>query len=96
MYFLLNVTIPSLEKAKPHLQGHMEFLNNHFDSGFFKMFGPYLPGGTGGYAVIEASSLKEVEETLAADPLTKANACSNEIHEIALGRISSDLTEQSK
>lgn len=44
MYFLLNVTIPSLENAKPHLQGHMEFLNKHFDTGFFKMFGPYLPG----------------------------------------------------
>ena len=96
MYFLLNVTIPSLEKAKPHLQGHMEFLDKHFDTGFFKMFGPYLPGGTGGYAIIEAASLKEVEETLADDPLTKAHACSNEIHEIALGKISSALTEQSK
>ncbi len=96
MFFLLNVTIPSLDKAKPYLKGHMEFLNSHFESGFFKMFGPYLPAGTGGYAVIEAASLKQAEEILSEDPLTQNSACSNELHEISLGKISGELIKNSK
>ena len=91
MLFLLNVTIPLLSKAEPYLKGHMEFLNSRFESGFFKMFGPYLPGGTGGYAIIEADSEEKALEVLKEDPLTRAGECSNELHAVALGRISDSL-----
>ena len=91
MLFLCNVTIPSLEKAEPFLKGHGEFLNKNFDQGIFKLFGPYLPLGTGGYLIAEADSKEALRNILAKDPLTAAGACSNEIHEVKLGRISDSL-----
>ena len=91
MLFLCNVTIPSLEKAKPFLPGHGEFLKQSYESGVLKTYGPYLPLGTGGFAIFEAASQKEIDEILACDPLTQNQACYNEIHEITVTALSADL-----
>lgn len=96
MLILLNVTITSEEIAKKNLEGHGRFLNENFDKGFFKWFGPYLPMGTGGFAIIEAESIEAALKVLENDPLTRNGGCVNELHEVKSTRFSSDLTALAK
>lgn len=91
MLLLLNVAIPSLPEAKPYLEAHMQFLNTHFERGFFKWFGAYLPAGSGGFAVIEAPDLQTAQEVLSQDPLTARKLCVNELREIKSGRIQGEF-----
>ena len=64
MLFLCTVSIPSFDKAKPFLEGHAKYIKENYEKGFFKIFGPYQPV-TGGYVIIEAESMAQVEKIMA-------------------------------
>ena len=72
MKYLVDVRIHDREAAKPHLAGHLAYLNAHFETGNFSMFGAY-GDGTGGMLIAEASSLEALEAVLNLDPLKAGN-----------------------
>ncbi len=72
MKFLVDVRIHEREAAKPHLAAHLAYLNAHFETGDFSMFGAY-GDGTGGMLIAEAASPEALESVLELDPLKAGN-----------------------
>ena len=86
MQFLMLVTIPDPEAAKPHLAGHHDFLLGEYASRHFLTFGPIMPLGTAGFILAEYDSRQAAEAAVARDPLVTAGAAVYDIREIAIGK----------
>ena len=86
MRFLLLVTIPDPEAAKPHLTGHRAFLEGEFAKGRFLTYGPIFPLGSAGFILADYESEEALAEAIARDPLVISKTASYESRQIVIGK----------
>lgn len=92
MQFLVDVRIRDSAQAAPHLADHLAYLNAHFDSGDFLMFGAYA-GGEGGALIARAPSRGALDDLLAADPLQAGHCAEWIVTEFKTGRLNAAAFE---
>ena len=85
MKFLVDVRIHDHAAAKPLLPAHLNYLNVHFDSGDFLIFGAYSTG-EGGMLIAKADSRDALEAMLAQDPLRAGHCAQWAVTEITIAR----------
>ncbi len=61
--------IVELEQVEPHLQAHLDFMDQCYDTGLFLASGAKVPR-TGGIILAASDSRDEIESLLAKDPFS--------------------------
>ena len=89
MQFQVDVRIHDRAAAMPYLADHLAYLNEHFETGDFLMFGAYA----GGSLIAEAPSREALDAVLDADPLKGGRCADWTVTEFKVGRINTKALE---
>lgn len=80
--FLVSLTyIQPLEAIDKFIPEHVEFLNKHYDLGYFQLSGRKEPR-TGGVILATVENRLELDQILAQDPFYRENLAKYEVTEI--------------
>lgn len=81
MYIIsLTFKVP-LENIDEYLDAHVDYLNQHYETGNFLLSGRKVPR-TGGVILAQANSIKEMEHVISKDPFKIHDLADFEITEI--------------
>ncbi|CAN5200182.1 YciI family protein [soil metagenome] len=82
MFVLLITYTKPVSEVDAHIEGHRDWLQQHYASGHFLMSGRKEPR-TGGVIMATAASRAEIEAIVALDPFTTGQVASYDIVEFA-------------
>lgn len=80
--FLVSLTyIRPLEEIDNFIPEHVEFLNKHYDLGYFQLSGRKEPR-TGGVILVTVKNRSKLDQILAQDPFHRENLAKYEVTKI--------------
>ncbi|RNL91314.1 GTP cyclohydrolase [Sinomicrobium pectinilyticum] len=89
--FIINLTYKtSFDKVEPHLQAHMDFVNEQYENGNFLASGKKVPR-TGGVILSGVESRETLSSLMEQDPFIQHGVADFEITEFVISRVSEHL-----
>lgn len=89
--FLLKITVKPTAVSDEKMTQHRQWFKQYFDTGKFKIVGPFVDLENAGVIIAQASSKEEMEEIISHDAFYPASA-DYDLHEFKAKLVAKDIT----